>query len=206
MTAMRARSQAPSARAHALLLLALAGAACGSAPELPKLSEVPAFELRDQDDATSTREQLRGKVWIANFMFTSCPDVCPILTTKLASVRGKLVAERVPVRFVSFSVDPVTDTPAKLKRFAGERHADYPDWRFLTGPMEQIEQVVVEGFKQAYERQPEQAGHAAAILHGSHFVLVDRAARIRGYYPSDDEGLLKLVRDARILAAEKEQG
>jgi protein SCO1/2 len=197
------------ARSKALWLLALVmgfGAACGRGPELPKLSEVPAFELRDQDAEAVSRDRLRGQIWIANFMFTSCPDVCPILTTKMAGVRGKLVAERVPVRIVSFSVDPGTDTPAVLKKYAVQRHADYPDWRFLTGPIEDIKHVLIEGFKQAYERQPEQAGQAASILHGSHFVLVDRASRIRGYYPSDEDGLLKLVRDARILAAEKEQG
>jgi protein SCO1/2 len=180
--------------------------ACGRSPELPKLSEVPAFELRDQNDAAFTRDKLRGKIWVANFMFTSCPDVCPILTTKMAGVRGKLVAERVPVQIVSFSVDPATDTPQVLKKYAGERSADFADWSFLTGPVDQIKHVLVEGFKQAYSHEPAQAGHAASILHGSHFVLVDRGFQIRGYYPSDDEGLLKLVRDARILAAEKEQG
>lgn len=198
---MRARSIALCALAFCVPLLG-----CRGSNELPKFSEVPAFSLQDQNAAAVTRDQLRGKVWIANFMFTSCPDVCPILTTKMASVRSKLVAERVPVQIVSFSVDPVTDTSAVLKKYAAERHADYPDWSFLTGQMEEIKHVLVEGFKQAYEREPEQAGHAAAILHGSHFVLVDRAFQIRGYYPSDDEGLLKLVRDARILSAEKDQG
>lgn len=198
---MRARFIAICALACLLPLLA-----CGRSPELPKLSEVPAFELRDQNDVAFTRERLRGKIWIANFMFTSCPDVCPILTTKMAGVRSKLVAERVPVQIVSFSVDPMTDTPEVLKKYAAERSADHADWSFVTGPMEQIKTVLVDGFKQAYEHEPAQAGHAASILHGSHFVLVDRNFQVRGYYPSDEEGLLKLIRDARLLAAEKEQG
>ena len=140
-------------------------------------------------------------------MFTSCPDVCPILTTKMASVRSRLVGERVPVRIVSFTVDPATDTPEVLKRYAKERNADFPDWSFLTGPVEEIKAVVVGGFKQALgEKQEEQAGNAATILHGSHFVLVDRVGEIRGFYPSDNDGLLKLARDARILAAAKENG
>lgn len=191
-----------------MVLLGVALSACGSAaPELPKIAEVPAFELRDQDGATVARDALRGEVWVANFMFTSCPDVCPILTAKMSGVRGKLVADRVPVRIVSFTVDPETDTPEVLKRYAQERGADFDDWRFLTGPIDQVKRVIVEGFKQGMERQPAaQAGQPEAILHGSHFVLVDRDLFIRGYYASDEEGLQRLVRDARIVASESPKG
>jgi protein SCO1 len=190
-----------------LLLLLLLCAACGKPAELPKLGDLPAFSLRDQNGAAVTRDQLRGSIWVANFMFTSCPDVCPILTQKMAGVRSKLVAERVKVHVVSFSVDPATDTPAVLKRYAQERNADLPDWSFLTGPIDQIKLVVMDGFKQAIgEKQPEQAGQAGAILHGSHFVLVDGHGAIRGFYSSDEDGLLKLVRDTRILAAAEKKG
>jgi protein SCO1/2 len=187
-----------------LSLSLLLAAACRGQPELPKIAQVPAFSLRDQDGAAVDRDKLRGRIWIANFMFTSCPDVCPILTGKLASVRGRLVGDRVKARFVSFSVDPQTDTPAVLKRYAQSRNADHEDWRFLTGPLDQVKHVVVEGFKQSLQTAPAEAGQPQAILHGSHFVLVDRALYIRGYYASDEEGLLRLARDARILAAEPE--
>jgi protein SCO1 len=189
--------------ALALSFAALA-VACGGGPrELPKITEVPAFALRDQDGATVDREALRGHVWVANFMFTSCPDVCPILTTKMAGVRGRLVGDRVPVRIVSFTVDPATDTPEVLKKYAAERGADLPEWRFLTGPMDEVKHVVVEGFKQGLDAEPARAGQPQAILHGSHFVLVDQDAMIRGFYASDEEGLLRLARDARILAKTK---
>lgn len=188
------------------LVLLLFTAAC-KRDELPKLSTLPAFTLRDQNGAAVTREKLQGSVWVANFMFTSCPDVCPILTTKMASVRTRLVAERVPVRIVSFTVDPATDTPEVLKRYAQERNADHADWSFLTGSIDDIKSVVVGGFKQALgEKTEEQPGAPANILHGSHFVLIDRQGEIRGYYPSDNDGLLKLARDARILALAKEKG
>jgi protein SCO1/2 len=173
---------------------------CGRSPELPRVAQVPAFELRDQDGALVTRDALRGHVWVANFMFTSCPDVCPILTAKMAGVRTRLVGDRVPVRIVSFTVDAQTDTPAVLKQYARERSADFDDWRFLTGPLDQVKHVIVEGFKQGIQPQPAQAGQPQAILHGSHFVLVDRELYIRGYYASDGDGLLRLARDARILA------
>jgi protein SCO1 len=181
------------------LVLLLSAAGC-KREELPKLSTLPAFSLRDQNGAAVTREKLQGTIWVANFMFTSCPDVCPILTAKMAGVRSRLVGDRVPVRIVSFSVDPVTDTPAVLKQYAKERSADFDDWRFLTGPLDQVKHVIVEGFKQGVQPQPSVAGQPQAILHGSHFVLIDRDLYIRGYYSSDEDGLLRLTRDARILA------
>ncbi|HMI92735.1 MAG TPA: SCO family protein, partial [Polyangiales bacterium] len=116
-------------------------------------------------------------------------------------VRSRLVADRVKIDYVSFSVDPQTDTPAVLAKYAAEHHVEFRDWRFLTGPLEQIQQVVIGGFKQSIQRDPAaKAGAPENILHGSHFVLVDRALSIRGFYPSDEDGLLRLARDARILA------
>jgi len=185
-----------------LVLCALLLCGCMRA-KLPKIAEVPSFALTDQDAQSRTRDALHGKVWVASFMFTSCKDVCPLLTTKLAGVRTRLAAERGELRFVSFSVDPTHDVPPVLKRYAKEHDADQPDWRFLTGPAEQVRSVILDGFKQSVERAPASEGQAQTILHGSHFVLVDRASFIRGYYRSDQEGLLRLERDVRILLREK---
>jgi protein SCO1/2 len=188
---------------RSLLLNVLLGwslLACGRPAELPHLAQVPDFSLRDQRDSPVSAKDLRGKIWIANFMFTSCPDVCPILTTKLSGVRTRLMGDRVKIEYVSFSVDPQTDTPAVLAKYAAEHHVDFRDWRFLTGPVGEIQQVVVGGFKQSLQRNPNaKAGSPESILHGSHFVLVDGALSIRGFYPSDEEGLLRIARDARIL-------
>ena len=187
----------------AALVLALLGlAACYHAPKLPHVAHVPAFSLRDQNARVVSPAQLRGSVWIANFMFTSCPDVCPLLTTRMAGVRTQLAPVRDQVRFVSFSVDPEHDTPGVLKQYAKKHNVDQPDWSFVTGPIDQVKQVVVSGFKQTLEQTPSAAGKAAGILHGSHFVLVDRNLDIRGFYRSDEEGLLRLERDARVLVAE----
>ena len=186
-------------RAIAFGLVAVCLLACAR-PELPQLGDVPEFTLRDQRDQPVSARDLRGKIWIANFMFTSCPDVCPLLTTKLAGVRTRLVADRTMVQYVSFSVDPGTDTPAVLAKYVAEHHVDFRDWRFLTGPLGDIKQVVVGGFKQLMQLDPKaKPGSPESILHGSHFVLVDGKLAIRGFYPSDDEGLLRLARDTRIL-------
>ena len=175
--------------------------ACKRGVDLPDLGQVPEFALRDQRDQAVSAKDLKGKIWVANFMFTSCPDVCPLLTSKLSGVCTRLVGDRVKIEYVSFSVDPTTDTPAVLAKYVAEHHVDFRDWRFLTGPLGDIKQVVVGGFKQLMQHDPNaKPGSPESILHGSHFVLVDRALVIRGFYPSDDEGLLRLARDARILA------
>jgi protein SCO1/2 len=182
---------------------ALFSVGCVRKADLPRIAQVPAFVLRDQNDRELSRGDLRGSVWIANFMFTSCPDVCPLLTAKMSGVRSRLVGDRAKVRFVSFSVDPAHDTPAALKKYAIEHRADWSDWTFLTGPADLVQQVIVSGFKQTLRPDPESTGKVRSILHGSHFVLIDRGLFIRAYYPSDEEGLLRLARDARIVLAEK---
>lgn len=184
---------------------ALALSACKPAA-LPRLGAVPELSLRDHRGQALTGGSLRGKPWIANFIFTNCPDVCPLLTGKLAGVRMRLVADRVRVSYVSFSVDPANDTPEVLARYAREHHVDFDDWRFATGDVEVVKTVIMQGFKQSIAEQPVEAGKPANILHGSHFVLVDGALQIRGFYRSDDEGLLLLARDARRLVLGKERG
>lgn len=181
----------------------LLGTGCTRKPELPHIVRVPEFALHDQNASALRPEQLRGKVWIANFIFTRCPDVCPLLTTRMAGVRTQLAPVRSDVRIVSFSVDPQNDTPAALKEYALKHGVDQPDWSFLTGPVDQVKSVVIDGFKQSLSLGPSESGKALGILHGSHFVLVDRQLDIRGFYPSDDEGILRLTRDARLLVAEK---
>jgi protein SCO1/2 len=185
--------------------LGFCAAGCFRGEPLPHVARVPQFALHDQNARALSPEQLRGDVWIANFMFTSCPDVCPFLTSKMSGVRTQLAPVRDQLHFVSFSVDPEHDTPAVLKQYAQKHGADQPDWSFLTGPVDQVKRVVVEGFKVSLQLTPAESGKANAILHGSHFVLVDRELDIRGFYPSDEEGLLRLQRDARILVAEKKK-
>ena len=173
--------------------------ACSDEPqELPVIAQVPAFTLRDQTGAEVGLADLKGHVWIANFIFTSCPDTCPLLTKKLGDVRLGLVRKKADVRFVSFSIDPETDTPEVLAKYAKKRGANFQDWSFLTGPVASIQEVVVRGFKQAIEPDPDKPDN---ILHGSHFVLVDRNGAIRGFYRSNPDGLLALSRAATQLSS-----
>ena len=188
-------------RALAAWMLLLAASGCRPGEPLPQIAAMPALEMRDQDGQPFSERELRGHVAVVSFMFTSCPDVCPILTNKLAGLRTNLMAQREQLRIVSISVDPEKDTPAVLKDFAKQHGADYPDWRFLTGPLAKLRAMVVSGFKQSLDRGD---GSPNGIMHGSHLVLVDQKGMIRGFYRGDEEGLLLIARDARRLIAGKE--
>jgi protein SCO1/2 len=177
----------------------LAGCRGEREPELEVVGQVPAFRFVDQTGAPVSEADLAGSVSIVNFVFTRCPTVCPVTSMKMRRIGEKLAGDG--VRLVSFSVDPEHDTPAVLAGFAARYGAEAPRWRFLTGPRGEVERAVEDGFKLALERRGQLEGGVPDLVHGVHFVLVDPALRIRGYYDSDDSGRLdRLVRDARSLA------
>lgn len=183
------------------IVLALALVDCAPEAELPRFERAPDFVLTDQNERPFGPDDLRGKVWVANFIFTSCPDVCPVLTATMAGMQKDLSSRDDAVHFVSISVDPEIDTPPVLKSYAETHGANQENWSFLTGPEEVTERVVVTGFKQAQEKIPAKDGEPRDIRHGSHFVLVDREGVIRGFYSSRGDGPVTLVRDAERLIA-----
>ncbi|HUM10321.1 MAG TPA: SCO family protein [Myxococcaceae bacterium] len=161
----------------------------------PVLGTVPDFRLVDQTGAPFGPAQLTGRVWVADFVFTRCPDVCPRMTERLAGVHRAL-GDRVDI--VSVSVDPEYDTPERLADFARAHAAESAHWHFLTGDSRHVQEAVLRGFKVAFSRESEDI---ASITHGVHLVLVDGGGRIRGYYDSNDaDALERLVADARRLA------
>lgn len=162
---------------------------------------VPTFSLTDETGATFTDQALRGKVWVADFFFTSCPDICPVLSGHMAEIQMHY-RERDDFELVSFSVDPNTDTPPVLQAYARRVSAIPGRWHFLTGPLGDIRTVVVDGFKQAIEAQPAQRTDPATILHGARFVLVDRVGHIRAWPDPKEPGKRDLY--AAIDAALKE--
>ena len=193
-------------RAHSLLAVVLAVLACAPREPLPVLAQLPPFQLTDPRGNSFDLGMLRGKVWVANFVFLGCSEVCPRLTARMRTLQERFATERGRVRLVTFSVDPSNDTPERLAGYAAAHEANPAGWTFLPGPDEDVERTVVKGFKVAMGRDlaPSPAGTAGKgeilqIFHGEHFVLVDGAGRIRGYYSADDPGLDRLVADARSL-------
>lgn len=195
-------STTPSSRSRAALaaaLLALASLVAGCGRPLPVLGDLPHFSLTDRSGEIVDSEQLRGKVWIANFIFTRCPDFCPALTARMAQLQKRLPADADPVRLVSFSVDPVHDTPAVLTAYAARAGAR-PQWLFLTGPRDTLAGLLRDGFRVAYA---DDGPPTAPITHSDRFVLVDRSLRLRGYYHGNEpQDVDRLAADAEALRRE----
>jgi len=170
------------------------------ATDLPVLGTVPAFTLTAGDGRTVSAEELRGQVWIADFIFTRCPGQCPVLTANMAKLQTALPADAAGVvRLVSFSVDPAHDTPEVLRAYAERFGADGTRWTFLTGDRDALYTLIRDGFYLAVNEEP---GSTGMITHSDRFILVDRDLRIRGYYSgSDPEGNARVVRDAARLRA-----
>jgi protein SCO1/2 len=180
-----------------------AGSGCRRAEPLPVLGTVPPFTLTERSGRTVGADDLRGSVWVADFVFTRCPDVCPLLSTRMSELQEPLATGDDPVRLVSVSVDPVHDTSEVLATYAGHYRAG-PNWLFLTGARDAVAALLRDGFKVAFA---DDGPATAPITHSDRFVLVDRELRIRGYYHGNDQADLdRLVTDARRLRAEPRAG
>jgi protein SCO1/2 len=165
---------------------------------LPVLGDVPAFSLTERAGTPLTQDDVRGTVWIADFIFTRCPDVCPMLTTRMHDLQRTLDGTTPAIGLVSVTVDPGHDTPDVLQAYA-TAHGAAPGWRFVTGERDAIARLLRDGFHVAFADDGPPTG---PITHSDRFVLVDRELRIRGYYHgSDPDDLHRLADDARRLAA-----
>jgi protein SCO1/2 len=153
---------------------------------------VPDFSLTTQQGEPLTLSDMKGKIWVADFIFTNCPTICPAMTQEMARLQSEFVAD--PVYFVSFSVDPERDTSRVLSRYATAYGADERRWHFLTGDKTHIYQLAEEGFSLA-------AGHnGTEILHSTRFVLITPDGNIYGHYDSRSKpALLRLRRDVNTL-------
>lgn len=158
---------------------------------LPVLGEVPEFELTERSGQALDLGELRGHIWVADFIFTYCAGPCPRMTATMAQLQ-KATAHLPDVRLVSFSVDPARDTPEVMSAYADRYGADPSRWFFLTGPMETITHLAVNGFKVGSIEDP--------ILHSTRFILVDETGAIRAYRDSAEGNVVaQLLRDIETL-------
>ncbi len=151
----------------------------------PVLFQVPDFTLQDQDGQPFSLASMRGKVWVAGFIFTTCPSVCPKISRAMLDLQQRYARNGVEVELVSFSVDPENDTPAVLKRYAENLGADLSRWHFVTGDRAAMEALVVGGFKTSIDRKPLGGGTTIDmydIAHAEKLVLVDDTGGVRGLY------------------------
>ena len=141
--------------------------------QLPIIGKIPAFDLVDQNSKQFTLENLEGNVWLADFIFTTCSGPCPIMTERMGMVQHDLL-DIDKLKFVSFTVNPDYDTPEVLKKYAQRFDADVGSWSFVTGKYEQIQELIVEGFKMGDVEE--------IVFHSTRFALVDHEGNLRGYY------------------------
>ena len=159
--------------------------------QLPKLGSIPSFEFTDSDGNLISQEELSGKIWVADFIFTTCTMACPVMTGNMNLIH-KAFKNNDKVRIVSISVYPEYDTPEILKEYASRYNANTNRWHFLTGPEENVKLVIKNGFKMG--------DYEDIIFHSEKFALVDQNGNIRGYYngiKTDDIKTLK--KDIRVL-------
>jgi protein SCO1/2 len=167
-----------------------------ASPTLPILVQLPSFSLTERSRKPIGLDDLKSLVWIADFIFTRCPGPCPLMSSRMAKLQ-ETFREEDSLRLVSITVDPEYDTPQVLSEYANMFQAKEGRWFFLTGEKSMIHELAQSGFLVGSVQD--------VTVHSTRFILVDRRGRIRGYYDSqDDEDIVKLIHDAKILLREAE--
>ena len=165
--------------------------------QLPVIRAVPEFSLTDQNGQTLTKDDLRGHIWIADFIFTRCAGPCPLMTARMLEMQKALV-KTPEVKLVSVTVDPAYDTPEVLKAYAEANFANPDRWKFLTGDKAVIEKLVTEGFMQHLS---EENGEP---VHGTMFLIVDGNGMVRSARMLEDPELIpKVLMDTGNLLREQ---
>ncbi|MEM9752074.1 MAG: SCO family protein [Planctomycetota bacterium] len=188
--------------AGALAMVAIPFVMAQSPAPLERMGQVPAFALTDRFGESFTNDQLDGRVWVANFMFTSCPSICPVMSRHLGGLQQALRESglRDGVAIVSFSVQPEVDTPEVLREYGNAIQAEPGLWHLLTGEREPIWTLSKDGFKLhvgAVDNSVEPIAHTGKL------VLVDQAGVIRGYYDGLTPAVIdELVGDMQRLVSE----
>lgn len=171
--------------------------ACSRAPQA--VAPLPDFALTSVTTdgvAPLDLSGLKGRVWIAGFVFTRCAGPCPLITENMARLQDGLPKS---VGLVSFSVDPDHDSPEVLALYARKYKADPQRWLFVTGSKAELVRLVRDGFKLPVAENA-QAAPGERVTHATRLVLLDKDARIRGWYEGVERGALeRLVRDAKSL-------
>jgi len=161
--------------------------------------QIPSFLFINQDSIPYGSDNLKNRVHVADFIFTSCPGICPVMTSQMQRLQ-EMTKDFSSFQIVSFSVDPDRDKPSKLKKYALSHRADLSRWVFLTGPMDSIYKVGIKGYYLGMQKDSTEPG---GYLHSGRFVLVDKKGLIRGYYDGTNvNDVNRLAEDLKILLQE----
>ena len=174
------------------------------AAHLPVIGPVAGFALTNQANTPVSLEALRGKVWVADIIFTPCAGPCPRMTQQMKELQDAL--PRGEARLVTLTTFPEYDTPEVLDKYARDHGADTNRWMFLTGDKKEIGALAIDSLKlAAVEVKPEQRTSANDLfIHSTMFVVVDKQARLRGVFETGGEGVDWQAQKRKILAAVKQ--
>ena len=166
-------------------------------PELPIISQVPEYELISENGQRFGSANLKGRVYLANFVFSRCPSVCPKMMTEIEKIQKRVRGTGQKVAIVTFTVDPEYDNENVLFELARKRKANPHVWTFLTGSdKEAMFKLYRDGFKVGVEQNPK---NMFDIAHSEKIVLVDGANRVRGYYAFEENSINQLMIDVGLL-------
>jgi len=176
--------------------IVLAISACGSSKPNDLNYKVDSFQYTDQEGAMFSLADLENKVFIANFIFTHCTTVCPMLTANMAELQKELKAAGAQTEIVSFSVDPENDSPDALKKYIGKFKGDFANWHALTGyTFENIQKFARQSFKSAVQKDTK----SDQVIHGTSFFLADKSGTIVSKYDGLDTPIEQIIKDVKAL-------
>jgi protein SCO1/2 len=158
------------------------------APDLPVLATLPAFEFTDQTGSAFGSKDLADHVWVATFIYSTCPGPCPRVVQKVRELDAQLTNDP-RLRLVSFTVDPEVDTPDVLAEYADSHGIQAERWKLLTGPSEDVFELVRKGFLLGVSRSDTGDAPPSAdgpVVHSVRLVLIDTEMNVRGYYDTTD--------------------
>jgi protein SCO1/2 len=167
-----------------------------------KYHRIADFSLLNQNGDTITHENYRDKIYVADFFFTTCPTICPIMTANLVEVQAAL-ANDPEVLLLSHSVTPEIDSVAQLKKYAIEKGVNDAKWNLVTGDKKQIYELARKSYLAVQE---DGDGGPFDMIHTENFILVDKQRRIRGFYDgTKEEEMDRLLSDIEILKNSEEE-
>jgi protein SCO1 len=169
---------------------------CGEGIKDPLNWELPNFSATTEEGKNISLRDLKGQVWVADFIFTNCATVCPPMTANMTKLQGMLKEKGLDVDIVSFSVDPTVDKPKKLKEYVMKFNGDMTKWHLLTGYSQVfIEEYAMKNFK-TIVKKPDTDNQ---VIHGTSFFLIDQDGNVVKSYDGMDVPYDDIIRDIKII-------
>lgn len=162
--------------------------------------QIPAFKFLNQDSVEVSEKDYAGKIYVADFFFTSCPTICPKMKTQMLRVYQRYI-QNPQIKFLSHTIDPEYDQPGILKAYAKRMEVDTKKWNFVTGEKSEIYKIAQKSYMVSAQEDKLEAG---GFVHSGAFILVDGNRHVRGIYDgTKEEEVNKLIEDIEILLDEK---